>query len=296
MTNSEFKKVAREHQIRYREENIGTGYNKYTTWLTDEDAKIGKNFCDGFSIFQEVKKRYPNFKVGLYSDMLRSEHIPFNLFVPFRYDLNFCKNVFNEFLGGCIKSVDEKSILDNNENIKIEFAPSPKGNYLNDSTSFDSYIEYTHHDNSKGIIGVEVKYTEKEYPLKKGSRQDININDNASNYYKVSELCELYDSKSYDNLKKDLYRQIWRNQLLAESICLVHKDKIKYSSSMIFYPDGNEHFTETGNNYIAMLKNNENKLVLVTYEKFLSACKKHCPDKKFKTWIDYLAKRYIPII
>jgi len=293
MTNSEFKKAAKRHQVNYREQNISSDYNTYVTWLTDDAGKSGKNFFDGFSVFNEVQQRYPKFYVDLYSDTLRSEHIPFNLFVPFRHDLNFCKNVFNEFLGGCIKSVDRQSILDNADNIKIEFAPSPKENYLNDRTSFDTYIEYTHQDDTKGIIGIEVKYTEKEYKLEAGSTQEKTINDKSSKYYSVSKDCGLYEESSIDILLTDIYRQVWRNQLLAESIRLVHNDKIKHSSSLTFYPEGNEHFTETSEKYIAMLLDKDNKFVPVTYEKFLSACYKHCPNNDFKNWIDYLTKRYI---
>ena len=144
--------------------------------MTNESAKAGKNFYDGFSIFESVKQRYPNFYTNLYSDTLRSEHIPFNFFIPFVNDLEFCKDVFNRLLGGCIKSIDGTSIIDGGQNIKIEFAPSPKQQYLNDGTSFDTYIEYTHVDNSKGVIGIEVKYTEKEYQLKEGSTEENTIN------------------------------------------------------------------------------------------------------------------------
>jgi len=293
MTNSDFKKAAKRHQVNYREQNIGSDYNTYVTWLTDDAGKSGKNFFDGFSIFKEVQQRYPKFYIDLYSDMLRSEHIPFNLFVPFRQDLTFCKNVFNEFLGGCIKSVDKQSIIDKSDNIKIEFAPSPKENYLNDRTSFDTYIQYTHQDDMKGIIGIEVKYTEKEYKLESGSTQEKAINDKSSKYYSVSKDCGLFDTSSMDILLTDVFRQIWRNQLLAESIRFVHKDKIKHSSSLTFYPEGNEHFTETSEKYVAMLLDKDNKFIPVTYEKFLSACYKHCPNNDFKTWIDYLTKRYI---
>ena len=97
-------------------------------WLTNDLGREGKNFYDGFSIFDVVKHRYPNFYIDLYCDTLRSEHIPFNFFVPFRQDLNFCKNVFNRLLNGCIKAIESTCIIDNKENIKIEFSPKPKRN------------------------------------------------------------------------------------------------------------------------------------------------------------------------
>lgn len=288
-----FKKSAKQHQINYRKKNISSNYNKYETWLSDSDAEKGMNFYDGFSIFNEVKERYPNFYVNLYSDMLRSEHIPFNLFIPLRYDLAFCKNVFNEILDGCIKSIDKKSIIENGENIKIEFAPSPKEKYLNDKTSFDAYIEYTHIDNTKGVICIEVKYTEKEYKLKAGSTEEKNITQKISKYQTIFKDCGIYNPNSLSTLQTDIFRQVWRNQLLAESIRLVHSNKFKHSSSLTFYPIDNEHFTETSERYIKMLAENKNKFVPVTYERFISTCEKHCPSNDYKTWIEYLKRRYI---
>lgn len=299
MTNSEFKQAAKKHQVSWREQNIRKEYNTYVTWLTDKDGNEGKNFFDsenelGLGIFQAVKERYPNYYVDLYSDTLRSEHIPFNLFVPFRKDLEFCKNVFNEFLNGSIKSIENRAIFDNGENIKIEFAPSPKENYLNDRTSFDTYIEYTHNDNSKGVIGIEVKYTEKEYKLKAGSTEECVIkNVKESKYYEISKKSDVFDINTIDTMITDIYRQVWRNHLLAESIRLVNNDTFKHATSMIFYPNGNTHFAETSKKYIAMLLNTNNKFVPVTYEDFLNACYKHCPNNNFKEWLNYLTNRYI---
>jgi hypothetical protein len=293
MNNSEFKKVARQHQINYREQNISTEYKTHPTWLTDADGKSGKNFYDRLSVFSVVQERYPNFNVDLYSDMLRSEHIPFNLFAPFKHDLGFCKNVFNELLGGSIKSIESESSIDNGDNIKIEFAPSPKENYLNDRTSFDAYIEYTHNDGSKGLLGIEVKYTEKEYKLKPGSTEEKTIANKSSRYYSISDDCGLYKPGSTEVLQIDLYRQIWRNHLLAESIRLRHKSKFKHSSSLTFYPEDNEHFTVASNQYNELMVGNTNNYFPVTYEMFLIACRKHCPSKDFLDWIDYLTTRYL---
>lgn len=58
------------------------------------------------------------------------------------------------------------------DRIEIEYAPKPKEKYLNDGTSFDTYIEYTNFDDTKGMIGIEVKYTEKEYKLTANSKQE----------------------------------------------------------------------------------------------------------------------------
>jgi hypothetical protein len=316
MENSKFKVLAREQQIKFREKYIGNEYNTYKTWLSIRDSMDGKNFFtgfkedNGFEIFDVVRsciypiKNDSDFlnrkKINVYSDMLRSEHIPINLFVPLMFDLDYCKNIFNEFLNGTIKEISKRSILDNKENIRIEFAPSPKEEYLNDRTSFDTYMEYVHNDGCLGLICIEVKYTEKDYPLKKGSKEEKDVNNNLSKYYEISNKSNLYklNSNGYsmepkeNKLKENRYRQIWRNQLLAESILLRNGENIKHATSIIIYPENNTHFSIIGKNYINML-NDKNKFALITYENYIKSCYKHCPDDEHKNWIDYLSNRYI---
>jgi len=279
-----FLEKARLYQSKYRALELNVPFDKFGNYLTKEDASEGLNFYDGFNVFQEVKKRYPNYSRPLYANMLRSEHIGFNLFVPFKSDQEFCKNVFNTFLDGQIQSIDR---------IEIEYAPSPSEKYLNDKTSFDTYIEFTHIDNRKGIIGIEVKYTEHEYKLKPGSKQEADIINKNSRYYTITEQCELYKPNSIDKLISDKFRQVWRNQLLGESIVIKDNDKFKYFTSLTIFPKGNQHFIETSEEYLNMLTNGGNRFVPLTYEDFILTCNKFKPNDRFEKWINYLRKRYI---
>jgi hypothetical protein len=154
-------------------------------------------------------------------------------------------------------------------------------------------MEYTHADNSKGIIGIEVKYTEKEYQLKRGSKEEYDINDENGLYHLVTKKSGLYKPNSIEKLKTDIFRQIWRNHLLAESIRLVDSAKCQYATSIIFYPKDNGHFTEANKEYCEMLVKNDNKFISVTYEDFLGLCEKYCPNDDFKNWIEYVNSRYI---
>ena len=292
MKQTQFKKEAEQHQVKYKEKYISKNYKRFADetvkyWLTDEDGKNGKIYYKDFDVFKVVRMRYPNFYAMRDSNMLRSEHIPFNFFVPFKQNFEFCKHVFNEILGN-IESINE---------IMIEYAPPPKERYLNDGTSFDAYIEYTHTNKSKGIIGIEVKYTEKEYKLNKNSKEAQDINDENGKYYEVTRKSNLYRSeRDIETLKKDKYRQIWRNHLLAESILLAD-DKFKHAHSLIFYPQDNDHFTEVGKEYCEMLADNkDNKFGLVTYEHFIEICRKKSKeigDNEFEKWTNYLQERYI---
>lgn len=311
MNRDEFKKQAKTHQKEWKKYLIGLEYEYYETWLTETDAIAGKNFYDsqnehGFGIFEAVKKRYPRFKKTLYADILRSEHIPFNLFIPFRKNLDFCKKVFNEILGNIIeyipltvninyiKKINDISVKKeiNVPNIIIEYAPSPKEEYLNDGTAFDTYIEFFHKDGSKGLLGIEVKYTEEAYRLTKQSqKEEFAINDKTSNYYKVSRESGIFNMETIELMKEDDFRQIWRNQLLAESVKL-RKKEIKHAYSLLLYPKDNGHFATACDKYQDFLAKRDS-FVPITYESFFDACSIHCPDANFRDWLNYLTNRYI---
>ena len=278
-----FKSKARLHQSRFRAEFLNVDFVEYGNRLSTKDGLSGLNFYNGFDIFKAVKKRYQRYKKGLYSDMLRSEHIPFNLFIPLDRDRNFCAKIFNHFMNDRIKTIDR---------IEIEYAPPFPKNYLNDRTSFDSYIEYTDNLNEKGLIGIEVKYTEHEYKLKPKSKEDDDIKNKTSPYYSVTKKADLYHSEAIEKLPTDLFRQIWRNHILGESILQKHKN-FKYFTSITFFPSGNLHFVETSKQYIKLLKKNNHNFISITFEDFLSVAKVNSPNEKFDDWIKYLIDRYI---
>lgn len=290
--HSGFKAKARLHQSKYRAEVLKLPYEKYGNYLKQADAELGKNFYSDFNIFFAVKS-YRRYGVSLYSNMLRSEHIPFNFFVPLRYDLDLCKTVFNKILPNCIKSIQSQAIIDGKENIKIEYAPKPKENFLSDRTSFDAYIEYDHLDGSKGIIGIEVKYTELGYKIS-GQTEANAIKNLSSKYYEVSEKCGIFDTNCYSKLIQDDFRQIWRNHILGESIVQVKSDMFKHFTSVIFFPEGNKHFGKTTFDFKSLLKK-QNVFIPVKYEDYFHLLKANSKAPRFDKWINYLQKRYLII-
>ncbi|NMC59511.1 MAG: hypothetical protein GYA51_09050 [Candidatus Methanofastidiosa archaeon] len=281
---SGFLRKARWHQSKFRAEVLNLPYNTYGNYLTKKDSESGFNFYNGFGIFEAVKSRYKKYNKPLYSNMLRSEHIPLNFFIPFKNNLEYCKNVFNELFAKNIQTIDQ---------IEIEYAPKPKQKYLNDSTSFDAYIEYTKENSTKGIIGIEVKYTEKEYRITKDSSQWKAVKDPSSLYYTVSERSKLYRPEAFKLLTTDNLRQIWRNHILGESILQVDGDKFNSFSSLTFFPQANAHFIKACKEYMGTLVENRSNFVPITYEYFFHACQKHCPNKEYLGWLNYLIARYI---
>lgn len=278
-----FLKKARLHQSCFRALKLRVPHSKYGNCIKQNHGLMGLNFYNDFNIFQEVQRRYPKYKKDLYSNLLRSEHIPFNLFIPFKEDLSYCKNVFSNFLNNQIFRINK---------IEIEYAPKPKTKYLNDRTSFDTYIEYIDLDNKKGILGIEVKYTERDYKLKKGSKEESYVRNKNSVYYMVSKESEIYKPGAVRYLSSDTFRQIWRNQLLGESILVEDNVEFKYFTSVTIFPEGNLHFMNTSKEYIRLLKD-QRKFIHLTFESFITIAKKFSPGPRYNRWLSYLTGRYL---
>jgi len=278
-----FLRKARLHQSVFRAEKLELPYDGYGNYLTEEVGRRGMNFYKGFGIFEAVTK-YRKYNKALYSNMLRSEHIPFNFFIPLKSDSDYAVNVFREILKKDIASIDC---------IKIEYAPERKNEYLNDSTSFDAFVTYTNSKGFKGYIGIEVKYTEQAYKLKKSSKEEGAVNDDTTLYYIVTRKSGIYKEDAIGRLKIDRFRQIWRNHMLGESMRQHQNNTFKYFTSLTLFPAGNLHFVETSKEYLTLLKEDHVNFVPFTYEDFFMILEKYCPDEKYQDWINYLTERYL---
>jgi hypothetical protein len=288
LTALSFKERAKSHQIKFREKVLGVGFNGYETILNDLDAQQGMIFFDGFKIFEAVQDRYPYFKLNqaCFANMLRSEHIPFNFFIPLSKNPEYARAVLNRFMGGVINRITE---------VRIEYAPDPV-KALMDSTSFDAFIEYRHASGEIGILGIEVKYTEREYRLMKNSKEGREIYQDSSVYNTLTNKIGLFRKEKIEELKTDSFRQIWRNQLLGESMTRKNhpESKYEYFTSIILYPEGNDHFREVIPLYKSFLTpGNENSFTGITYEELIKAARELTGDKEYLRWLQYLEDRYI---
>lgn len=261
-------------------------------WLKDEYALKGLVFYEGFR--QEIMEWYlvgvTKIGMNLLCNALRSEHIPYNLFFPMMKLENreATKCFFNELLGtDAIAEV---------QNVMIEFAPQPKYNYLNDGTSFDAFVLYRHKDGYKGGIGIEVKYTEREYAI--GETEFKNTHDEEGNvklsehYERVTRESGYYLPQSEEQLVSDNLRQIWRNHILGAS--MVQNGGISHFSSMTIFPDANPHFHTAPEEYRKVLTDKGNaSFFTFTYEKMFETMKHHFRTDEQVRWIEYLYQRYL---
>ena len=292
---------ARKHQSDFRENEMKVPAvpntkrsGCYGNVISSEDAAKGVNFYSQF--WDEIKKDLNGKTGAILNNVLRSEHIPYNVFFPMRHDLEKAAELFRKLTG---RDIDR--ILD----IIIEYAPSPKEEFLDDLTSFDVYVSYENSDGELCGIGIEVKYTEEGYQIGKG--EELKIGDKESTYYRVTKLSGCFDYKDLteeDFIKENFgkhergndLRQLWRNHILGLS--MIQRNKIKDFLSVHLYPSFNKHFNpETStvlSDYTSLLtEKGRDSFLPMTYETLFEAMKDCGMDEINKDWIPYLVRRYI---
>jgi hypothetical protein len=154
----------RFHQSWYRANVLrvpfGTGpgpqhSGKFGNMLPREDGAKGLNFLTP-DIFEVAKSRVKDEQgmveeFRLFNNMLSSQPMCFNLFGPFVTSFNLATEVFKHLLPNEIEKVTD---------VKIEYSPEPKEEYLNDRTAFDAFVEFLRPDGRFGFVGIETKLTE----------------------------------------------------------------------------------------------------------------------------------------
>ena len=289
-----------------------------------EDAQDGKIFYEGYR--SEILNDIPRLrKSGEYTPSgmmlchtLRSEHIPWNIFFPMSLNDEMKKcamSVFNSIIEKVSSILPKiKKITD----IRIEYAPKDKEAtkkpftrcFLNDKTSFDTYIVYLAEDGKMGGIGIEVKYTEEGYrPSKTEMKAAITEHENPQyRYWDVMKKSGYYISEAYkpDNnyptlwspLVSDELRQIWRNHLLGAS--MVQHNDITHFLSLHLYPQGNTHFHGDSKHAGAvsdykrwLTEEGQQTWTALTFEDLFQLMQDSFTGHKDKLWINYLKERYL---
>ena len=276
--DDEFKAAARLHQSKYRDEVLQVGFSDYGNRLTDEHAQALLNYYDKLNCRRALRSRYPVYSKTRDADMLRSEHIPFNFFDPFETHRQMAISIISRAFGIDCVAIDL---------VAIEYAPEPKENYLNDATSFDTYLQVRLPNEKICRIGIEVKYTEQDYRI--GKTEAANVKDHDSLYWQTARNSDCFIDPDNEIFGSDPLRQIWRNHLLGLSM-LQHGDIDKFYSITLF-PDGNTHFHEVLPRYSSLLKEDARCFVFgCTFERFISSIR---GTSEFNEWKAWLNRRYL---
>ena len=313
--DSEYRKACRQHQAWFRENvlKLAMGRNRSTHQgvnetveefehrrRTETDTAVLKtgdavrlmNFVPAYH--EEIRKalierrgRIPTKDFGLMNNMLRSEHIPWNIFVPMMSDMTVASRCFSElFPQRDIKSISKW---------KIEYAP----NTINDRSAFDVYVEYKTSTRKIGVIGIEVKYTEEGYPV--GNKEFEMMRNPTSAYSVVTRISECFVNSDPMQFNNPDFIQLWRNHILG--LAMLQQGKADYFDSLTLYPEGNLHF-HSSDNHIGVIETYEKLLTdkgkdtfhAITYEELFKILRMYYTIDRNISWLDYLEKRYIKMI
>ena len=311
--DSDYRKACRQHQAWFRENilKLEMGRNHSTRQganetkeefehrrttetdiaiLTPSDAarlmnfvpeyhdEIGKALCDD-------RGRIPT-DFGLMANMLRSEHVPWNIFVPMMTDLMTAAKCFSEIL--------PHREIKNIRNWKIEYAP----NTIQDKTAFDVYIEYETSRGETGVIGIEVKYTEEGYSV--GNKEFAMMQNPESAYSVTTRSSECFVNNDPLQFNNPDFIQLWRNHILG--LAMLQQGKADFFDSLTLYPSGNVHF-HSSDCHIGVIEAYEGLLTdkgkdtfhAITYEDFFQILRENYNNSRYLLWLKYLETRYINI-
>jgi hypothetical protein len=272
-----FKAAARLHQSRFRANVLQVDWIDYGNRLRDSDAKALLNYYDRLNVRKVLRNRYRSYSKTRDSDMLRSEHIPFNIFAP------LCSN---DLLAKRIVELAFGVECEVPFCIKFEFAPE-RETHLNDATAFDTFINFRNRRGHKIGIGIEVKYTEREYSI--GKTEKSNVENSQSRYWQVTRKSQAFLNPADSSLSTDTVRQIWRNHLLGLSMC--QRSELDDFISITIFPKGNRHFQKAISQYQSLLVDPlREKVFGCTLEEYIEAID---GDDEILRWKRYLFDRYV---
>ena len=287
-----FKAHARRRQSDFREKVLHVDFDdsnpraQYGNLLPKEEATQGLIFYKGYRdhIMKVAEDRYGKINGTIrYSNLLRSEHIPLNIFAPMEKSIEKAVELFNDIILGGIARI---------EGIHIEHPRKYNPDkYLKDKTSFDTFISYKTTTGLRGGIGIEVKYTEEGYKI--GVEEKKHMADSDHPYTTVTKACGYFLDPKPENFKSDHLRQIWRNHILGAS--MVQAGELDVFHCIHLYPKRNAHFDEFAiPRYIEHLTEKGKKSFIgLTYENLFLLMGKYFTPPQETDWIEYLKQRYL---
>jgi hypothetical protein len=149
-------------------------------------------------------------------NLLSSQPMCFNLFAPL---LAMAPSLATACVAALLE--DETDCIEV-EAVHFEVAPTPQGDYLDDRTAFDAFIEYRRADETLGFIAIETKLTEPFSQKVVRPEKYLNYSGLFPSVWHADAPARLVDVRWF---------QLWRNHLLAKR--LAARPEQGYTSSLV---------------------------------------------------------------
>jgi hypothetical protein len=203
----------------------------------------------------------------LFNNLLSSQPLAFNFFGPLKCDLSLATLALKPFLPV------------NSQVTDVLFEYAPKENYSRDHSAFDVAFEFEV-GSQKELFGLECKYTD-SFSKKEYSRESYKEIFSASSRF----------LGSYETFTSGNYNQLFRGQLIAES--LVQNGKFDLVLTGIFCFQEYVNAIETGKSFQEMLKDGEKYFRIISYADFITSLQKLELPWEVREWSMRLWARYL---
>jgi hypothetical protein len=273
---SEFKRQARRHQSEWREaRGLKPGKQpmrpKDDHWrfigsrLDIQDAyALGSNFitpaaraaADGRMANPEPHQTLNADR--LYSDLLSSMPMCFNLFGPLHADLELADCAVHSWWPGTPGKVRA---------VRFEWSPGRRvaGKYLGNRSAFDVAFELDLGEGRSGIIGVETKYHEHCKPERAPNREK-----SMPRYAEVTHKSGVFASNALVRIVGTKLQQIWLDHLLALSMPITDPNSWAWVKFVLVHPAFNLSYAKAAEEYRSLLID-ESTFDVVTIESLLDS-------------------------
>lgn len=213
----------------------------------------------------------------LLHNMLSSQPMCFNLFGPMVTDRKLAQQVFAGIIPGGVTKVLE---------VKIEYAPEPVGEYLNDRTAFDAFVDFIDINNQRCFLGIETKLTEPFSPKKYDGKQYRRWSDREDSPWLKASLPGLAEIR---------HNQLWRDHLLSVAMTLHPASPYKRGFCMLVYHPEDKHCHKTKEIYQELLKPEDHSFLDYPLDKLIKAIEPQLQNDHQIGWLNSFIKRYLDL-
>lgn len=257
--------------------------HRYGNFLPAEAAERGGNFLTGW-VWDVVTERLSEGggveRYRCLHNLLSSQPMCFNLFGRLRHRPDVATRLFAALLPDEVGEVEE---------VAIEWAPTPKDQYLDDATSFDAFVRYRRAQSGDlAFLAVETKLTEpfsqKHYSL-----------DHRPAYRQLTEHRDSpWKPETLHRVTEVAWNQLWRNHLLATALVDDASAPYVFGLPVVVHHPDDEPAIETMEGYRDLL-HDPSAVRVFDLGQIVDAWRPALESDADRDWIDAFNARYLQL-